>query len=113
MSRIVNKTTRLNTQMLHSSDTCNKVPPALYQIQMKQPRVVHDLPIQVGFWVYSLSKLRMLKFYYDFLLKFFLREKFEQAQMYTYSLYLTINGANIEDILKPNVDKEYFTERFE
>ena len=26
-----------------------KISPALYEIQMKQPRVVHDLPIQIGF----------------------------------------------------------------
>ena len=43
-----------------------KISPTLCEIQMKQLRVVHDLPIQIDFWVYSLSKLRMLESYYDF-----------------------------------------------
>ena len=83
-----------------------KISPTLYQIQMKQPRAVHDLPIQIGFWVYSLSKLRMLEFYYDLLLKFFFQEKFELIQMDIDSLYFAINGENIEDILNPTRRKE-------
>ena len=55
----------------------------LYEVQTRKPTVNHDLPIQIGFWVYSLAKMRMLEFSYDFLDKYFDRSKFELSQMDT------------------------------
>ena len=85
-----------------------------YEITMEHARIVYDLAIQIWFWVYPLAKLCMLEFYYDFLVKFFVREKFELSQMDTDSLYFAINGTHLEDILKPDITvrKQYFSERF-
>jgi hypothetical protein len=54
--------------------------------------------------------MRMLAFYYDFLIKFFDRSKFELSQMDTDSLYFAIAGDKIEDILKPDMRSTYFRE---
>ena len=73
----------------------------IYEVQLRKATIKHDMPMQIGFWVYSLAKMRMLEFYYDFLIKFFDRTKFELSQMDTDSLYLAIAGETLETILKP------------
>ena len=83
----------------------------LYEIQTRKATINHDLPIQIGFWVYSLAKMRMLEFYYDFLDRFFDKSKFELSQMDTDSLYMAISGAKLEHILKPDMRATYFRER--
>ena len=83
----------------------------LYEVQLQKATINHDLPIQIGFWVYSLAKMRMLAFYYDFLLRFFDRSKFELSQMDTDSLYFAIAGKELEAILKPDMRATYFRER--
>ena len=52
---------------------------------------------------YSLEKMHMLEFYYDFFNKFFDRTKFELAQMDTNSLYFIISGESPEAILLPGL----------
>lgn len=49
-------------------------------------KVCWDLPS--GFFVYRYAKLRMLEFYYGFLLKFIKREDFQLCEMDTDSLYM-------------------------
>jgi hypothetical protein len=83
----------------------------LYEVQTRKATINHDLPIQIGFWVYSLAKMRMLEFYYDFLDKFFDRSKFELSQMDTDSMYMAIAGDKLEDILKPDMQAAYYLER--
>ena len=57
----------------------HKIDDSTYEFVLHKPTVKHDLPIQIGFWVYQLAKLRMLQFYYDFLVKYFIKNKFELA----------------------------------
>ena len=40
-----------------------------YKISTHNKRIVYDLLIQIGFWVYSLAKMWMLQFNYDFFAK--------------------------------------------
>ena len=79
-------------------------------MQLQKGTVKHDLPIQIGFWVYCLAKMRMLEFYYDFLIKFFDQSKFELSQMDTDSLYFAIVGSKLEDILKPDMHSTFYHE---
>ena len=83
----------------------------IYEVQTRKATINHDLPMQIGFWVYSLAKMRMLEFYYDFLDKFFDRSKFELSQMDTDSLYFALAGETLETILKPEMRSEYYRER--
>ena len=64
--------------------------------------------MQIGLFVYLLEKLRMLQFYYEFLTKFFKRNKFELFQMDTNLLYSTISTKSVEDVLKSEMRLSYY-----
>ena len=49
-----------------------KIDDESYEVQLHKATNKHNLPIQIGFWVYSLAKMRMLEFYFDFLVKLFI-----------------------------------------
>ena len=48
----------------------SKINDSTYEVTLHKSTIKHDLPIQIGFWVYSLAKMRMPEFCYDFLVKF-------------------------------------------
>jgi G:T-mismatch repair DNA endonuclease (very short patch repair protein) len=73
--------------------------------------VVYDLPTQIGFMVYQYAKLKMLAFYYDFLVKFIDKRKFELCEMDTDSYYFVLSEKKLDDAVYPNMREEYFTER--
>jgi hypothetical protein len=50
---------------------------------LRKKRVTHDLPIQLGFFVYSYAKLKMLEFYYDVVDRFVDRSDFCLLEMDT------------------------------
>ena len=49
----------------------------------------------------------MLEFYYDFLDRYFDRKDFELIQMDTDSNYIAISPETLEDIVKPELQKEF------
>ena len=79
-----------------------------YEIVKRKRQISIDRPYQCGISVYQLAKLRMLEFYYDFLDKYVDRKDFELIQMDTDSMYIGISAENLEDIIKPEMKKEYF-----
>ena len=54
-----------------------------YELESQKPRILIRRPFQIGIAVYQLAKLRMLKFYYDFLDRYVDRRDFELIQMDT------------------------------
>jgi len=66
-----------------------------------------DLPIQVGFFVYGYAKLRMLEFYYDFMVKAFNQSDFEYCEMDTDSAYIAFSSADWKSLMKPSYRKLY------
>ena len=78
-----------------------------YEIERRKARINIKRPFQVGIAVYQLAKLRMLDFYYDFLDKYFSSEDFELIQMDTDSNYLAISAEKPEDIVKPEMKKDF------
>ena len=64
----------------------------LYEITSQKPKIRLDLPIQIGFQILQLAKLRMLQFFYNFLIVHCDREKFEMLEMDTDSTYFAIGG---------------------
>ncbi|KAL9952822.1 hypothetical protein ACROYT_G040133 [Oculina patagonica] len=78
-----------------------------YELESRKPRITISRPFQVGIAVYQLAKLRMLKFYYDFLDKYFDRKDFELIQMDTDSCYMAISALKLEDIVKPELKQEF------
>ncbi|KAL9989202.1 hypothetical protein ACROYT_G003726 [Oculina patagonica] len=78
-----------------------------YELESRKPRITIRRPFQVGIAVYQLAKLRMLKFYYDFLDKYFDRKDFELIQMDTDSCYMALSASKLEDIVKPELKQEF------
>ena len=78
-----------------------------FEFRFKKMSFKQNLPIQVGFAVYQLAKLRMLEFYYDFIDFYIDRSDFQYCLMDTDSAYLAISGDSLDDIVKPEL-KEAF-----
>ena len=57
--------------------------------------------------MYQLTKLRILKFYCDFLDRYLDRREFELIQMDTDSMYMAILGTSIDKIVKPELREIY------
>ena len=76
------------------------------------PHIVkYDLPIQIGFMVYQYAKLKMLSFYYDFLVKFIDIRKFELCEVDTDSFYIALSEHTLDAAVYPEKRYEYFSER--
>ena len=75
----------------------------LYEIEMAKDKIVMDLPIQLGYHILQLAKLRMLEFKYDFLDKYCSTKNFEYIEMDTDSAYMALAGKSLEDIIKPSM----------
>ena len=78
---------------------------------MKKKKITFDLPLQIAFFVYQYAKLRMLQFYYDFMLKFIDKSDFEYCEMDTDSAYMAISANTIDDIIKPDMKAKFETEK--
>ena len=83
---------------------------SLFEVEMLVDKIIWDLPLQIGIFVYQYAKLRMLEFYYDFIDKFIDRRDFELAEMDTDSLYMGISGDCLEDLIKPDKREAFYHE---
>jgi len=79
----------------------------VYELKSSKKKLKMNLPIQIGFFVYNYAKLRMLKFYYDFIDHFLDRADFELLEMDTDSLYMALAGDSVEELVKPERKEEY------
>lgn len=78
-----------------------------YEFCFKKTQFKQNRPVQIGFAVYQLAKLRMLQFYYDFLDFYIDRSDFQLVQIDTDSAYIAISSDNLEDLVKPNLVEDY------
>lgn len=79
-----------------------------FEIEMAKKKIIHNMPIQLGFFVLQYAKLRMLEFYYDFLDQFVDRTDFEFMEMDTDSAYFAISESSLSDVIKPHLKDKYF-----
>jgi len=84
--------------------------PDLYEVKMRKKSHSMDLPVHIGFFVYSYAKLKMLQFYYDLVDKFVDRSNFEYCQMDTDSAYIALAGRSLDDLVRPELRQQYFAE---
>jgi hypothetical protein len=82
-----------------------------YEFRFSKSQHKQDLPIQIGFSVYQLAKLRMLEFYFDFLDMYFDRSDFQLTQMDTDSMYVAFSNEDIESLVKPELYHHYQTNK--
>ena len=83
----------------------------MYEVDLHKRVIDLDLPLQIGFFVYQYAKLRMLQFYYDFMVKFVHPEDFEYCEMDTDSAYLAISGDSLDDVIKPDMRATFELEK--
>lgn len=62
----------------------------LVEVDTSKSRIYLDVPIQIGFFVLEYGKLKLLSFYYDFLLKYLPLNSFCLIEEDTDSLYLAL-----------------------
>jgi hypothetical protein len=82
----------------------------LHEVEEYSSRIIQDLPLQIGFFVYNHAKLAMLRFYYDFMDKYVDRKKFQYCQMDTDSAYLAISEDSLEDVVREEMREAFFQE---
>ena len=97
-------TREVNTSQFQN---CTHLKEDFYEVESKYKTINLGLPIQLGFFVLQYAKLRMLQFFYDFLVKNCERSKFVLCQSDTDSIYVSIAGKELADIVKPNRKAEF------
>ncbi len=80
-----------------------------YEVDMTKHSISMNLLIQIRFFVYWYAKLRMLQFYYDFLLKFVHPSDFQLCEMDTDSAYLALSTNSLEAVIKPEQRQWFWT----
>ncbi|KAI8484923.1 hypothetical protein Bbelb_373300 [Branchiostoma belcheri] len=104
----VTATRRINTPRFRHVE---EVADDFYEMQLTKKVIKFNLPIQIGFFVYQYAKLRMLEFYYDFMIKFVDPSDFQYCEMDTDSAYIAFSAYRLEDVIKPSMRDEYEKEK--
>ena len=86
----------------------NLVDNDLYEVKSLKKHVIFDLPIQIGLFVYSWAKLKMLEFVYDCIKKYIPDDCYEFIEMDTDSLYLSLCSNSLDDVVKPELREKFF-----
>ncbi|KAI8495466.1 hypothetical protein Bbelb_269210 [Branchiostoma belcheri] len=89
----------------------SEVVDGFYEIETGKRKIKFDLPLQIGFFVYQYAKLRMLQFYFDFMLEFVDISDFQYCEMDTDSAYIAISADRLEDVIKPHMRARYENEK--
>ena len=84
----------------------------LYELEMAKSKIIMDLPIQLGYHILQLAKLRMLQFRFDFLDRYCDTRDFEYIEMDTDSAYLALAGKILEDIVHSSKRQELHSQKF-
>ena len=118
-SLLLDKTKHTDVRYVHHSheahlavnDPCFKtaceIPGDLYEIEKTKKQIDLDIPIQLAFTILQSAKLKLLEFYYDCLDYFVDRKDFEITHADTDSLYLSMSGKCLQDIIKPSKRQEF------
>ena len=78
-----------------------------YEIEKDKQSLRMNLPIRIGYFILQYAKLRMLQFYFDFMIKFVSSEKFQYCVMDTDSAYIALAGPTLGYVIKPEMLPAY------
>ena len=78
-----------------------------FELELQKDRIKLDLPIQIGYFILQIAKLRILEFYYDCIDKYIPRTSFELLESDTDSLYFAISGSTLTEVIKPELKLEF------
>ena len=82
----------------------------LFEVLCNKETVNIDLPVQIGVMVYNISKLKMLQFVYDCILRFCKQSHIAFLSTDTDSLYLSLGANDLHGCLKPELKKIFYKE---
>ena len=94
----------LNIKLFKKLDHVNN---SLYEVELAKAQIEHKKPITVGSFILQYAKLRMLELYYNFFIRFCEVNKFEELEMDTDSLYLSLAEKKLEDCIRPEMRAEW------
>ncbi|XP_078681083.1 uncharacterized protein LOC144916013 [Branchiostoma floridae x Branchiostoma belcheri] len=106
---VVTATRRINTSRFRHLVVVNDED--FFEIESAKRTIKFDLPLQIGFFVYQYAKLRMLEFYYDFMLEFVDVSDFQYCEMDTDSAYIALSANSLGDVIKPHMRERYNREK--
>lgn len=86
---------------------CEEITADIYEVIKKKKKIVHNLPRHIGAFVYGKSKLVMLSFIYDFIVKYFRDSSYAFLFSDTDSIYLEISEENLDLCVKDEYKSEY------
>ena len=78
------------------------------EVETKKSVLNHNLPSQIGFFVYQYAKLRMLQFHFDLIDKYIDRADYQLCEMDTDSYYMALSTPSIDDAIRPELRREFF-----
>ena len=81
----------------------------VFELKMFKKKIKCDLPIQIGFFVFTYAKLHMLEFYYHCIDAFLDRRDFQYLEMDTDLAYMSLAGDSLEELVKPSKRAEFAT----
>ena len=94
----------INGKLIKRLDHMNN---SLYEVELAEAQIEHKEPILVGFFILQNAKLRMLELYYNFFTRFCDVNNFEELEMDTDSLYLSLAEKELEDCIRPEMRAEW------
>ena len=74
----------------------------IYEVQLLKTKINLDTPLQIGYFILQMAKLRMLSFYYDCIIRYIEKTIFEYIEMDMDSAYFAIAGRSLEEVVKPS-----------
>jgi len=79
----------------------------VFELKMYKKKIKCDLPIRIGFFVFTYAKLRMLEFYYHCIDAYLDRRDFQFLEMDIDSAYMALAGDSLEALVKPDKMVEF------
>ena len=86
---------------------CTIIQEDVYEMEMLKSKITFVLPIQLGYHILQLAKLRMLQFRYDCLDSICKNQSYEYLEMDTDSAYLALNGNTLDELVIPTKKNEH------
>ena len=81
---------------------------AIFEVTESYKKVTLDQTIQVSFFVYQYAKMNMLEFQYDLVDRYLVHQKWSPMYMDTDSLYMSISGSDLRDVVKPELLEVFY-----
>ena len=81
------------------------------QIDEVARKLLLNLPLKIGFFVYQHTKLRMLQFDFDFLNKYLGQSDFQYCETDTDSTFIVLLGSSVESLVKPELKQEFVRDK--